>query len=431
MSEVTGYVLRMSPGRLSVLDNNQSLSATFAEPVTDFEHGRNVPLICFVTDSYSMTKYIAFGRRGRIAGTDLRRLNLSGIIELSRPVALSSYARRIPKRNQVALLERLERGGLLTPLQFRELSDAIIATNDELGGLLRRYSSERRDRIEGLPSEVKEQLAFQKEAVGAALSLAGLDRAALHAWDPPSAGPALSFLQGLEQSRLREDTMILNDMYTMPGFDLVRRFVQGAAVFEGTGGVKLTVIVANRQPLEKLTGCDLVYFNETFRSFVMVQYKAMEKESDGQAIFRLPNAQLDEEIVRMENLLISLQPHAEPRDPRGYRLTWIPFFLKLCPRVVFQPDDVSLVPGMYIPLEKWKLLAVSKTLTGSRGGRGVTFDNVGRYLDNTGFIALVSDAWVGTTPTQSIALEEFVRETLTSGRAAVIAHRSTRDDTTP
>jgi len=37
------------------------------------------------------------------------------------------------------------------------------------------------------------------------------------------------------------------------------------------------VIMANRLPLEEQTGADLIYFNEAYSAFVLVQYKAMEK----------------------------------------------------------------------------------------------------------------------------------------------------------
>ena len=43
--------------------------------------------------------------------------------------------------------------------------------------------------------------------------------------------------------------------------------------------------MANRLPLEQQTGADLIYFHEKYRSFVMVQYKAMERES-GEEKFR-------------------------------------------------------------------------------------------------------------------------------------------------
>src|SRR5262249_5972514 len=233
---------------------------------------------------------------------------------------------------------------------------------------------------------------------------------------------------GLEQVRHREDTQIVNDLMILPGFDFVRSLVSGAVSFQDEEGVELTVLIANRLPLEKLTGADLIYYNETFEAFVMVQYKAMEREGD-EAIFRLPNKQLDEELSRMDEVIKSIESASRPQSPAGFRLAWNPFFLKLCPRVDFQPDTESLSHGMYIPLDKWKLLTASDDLKGRRGGRGATFANVRRHFDNTAFAMLVGKAWIGTTPTQSQSIAEAVRATVATGRAAVIAIRRGPDQT--
>ncbi|PJL79842.1 hypothetical protein B9Y88_03195 [Stenotrophomonas maltophilia] len=222
--------------------------------------------------------------------------------------------------------------------------------------------------------------------------------------------------------------MVINDLMKIPGFTLIRDQVSvtGAAVFESEAtSERLTVILANRLPLEEQTGTDLIYFNETYQSFVMVQYKAMERE-DGpngvpQAIFRLPNTQLAEEITRMDALLATIQACPANTSHDGYRLTESPFFLKLCSRLVFNPDDIGLVPGMYLPLDYWKLLVQSPGIPGPRGGLRVTFENAGRHFDNSSFTTIVSKAWVGTTPSQSDVLKEAIRQTLETGKAVAIA----------
>jgi hypothetical protein len=157
----------------------------------------------------------------------------------------------------------------------------------------------------------------------------------------------------------------------------------------------------------------------------MVQYKAMEREDrrDGpaQAVYRLPDAQLKEEIGRMDAVLSTLRAYAPNTDIGGFRLTENPFFLKLCSRLVFNPDDVGLVPGMYLPLDYWKLLANDPGIKGPKGGLRITYDNAKRYFDNTSFTTVVSKAWVGTTPSQSQVLQDVIRATLETGKAVAIA----------
>ena len=81
-------------------------------------------------------------------------------------------------------------------------------------------------------------------------------------------------------------------------------------------------------------------------------------------MFRLPNTQLADEITRMDTLLAELRACERDDSRDGYRLTDNPFFLKLCPRLIFNPDDVGLVPGMYLPLDYWKVLVKHPELRG-------------------------------------------------------------------
>jgi hypothetical protein len=298
--------------------------------------------------------------------------------------------------------------------------DAIRTLLPGSNSVLERFSATRRVLIADLTSRAREGLAYQKETVATALELAGLDRGELQLWQPRlENGQPTSFLAGLPQARLREDQMILNDLATFPGFDLVARMQHSSAVFSNDR-VTLTVVMANKLPLEQQLGADLIYCNETYGAFVIVQYKAMEQEAKG-VRFRLPNRQLDEELKRMEAVWTELQKCADDTGMNGFRLTPNPFFLKLCPRVVFDPDDASLIKGMYIPLAYWRRLEMDPKIRGRQNGHAVSFDNVGRYFDNTSFAHLVGGGWIGTTTNQTAILGAAIREIVESGRTVTIA----------
>jgi hypothetical protein len=98
-----------------------------------------------------------------------------------------------------------------------------------------------------------------------------------------------------------------------------------------------------------------------------------------------------------------------------------PFFLKICPRIVFNPDDKGLTHGMYIPLDYWQLIEVDDSMKGPKGGRQVTYGNITRYIDNTNFVNFVAKAWVGTTPSQSAVLADVIREIVATGKTVAIA----------
>lgn len=408
---------------MRLLEERMHLADDFAEPVPEFQHSRGAPLVCFVNDRRGVTHHVAHGYRGKLAGTDLRRLNLSALTPLETGVRLADIAESVAPRFRGRVVERVRNGGLLTPRQFQALVEAATHAGGRLAELLIRYSAERAQRIKALSSAAKRELGYQQQAVATALALTDIDRRTLQAWDPPASGPPRSFLEGLPQVRLREDLMVLNDFINIPGYEFLRNFVQGAAQFRNEEGTTLSVAIANRLRLEELTGADLIYCNERFKAFVMVQYKAMER-SGKDAVFRLPDSQLQIEISRMDNVIERLREVEEELDHSGFRLSSNPFFLKFCPRIVFNPDDVSLMPGMYISLDHWKLLASGDALTRQHGKKALTFKNVGRHLDNTAFMMLVSDGWIGTSPARSQLLEQAIRMTVESGRAAVIAVRT-------
>lgn len=424
MAKASGFVVFLSKNRMTIFLDCVAEDRAFAEPVTDFQHSRTAPLVCFVVNAGKLT-HIGLGRRGVRAGTGLSRLNIGQTEELSEPVSVRKLLNRLPKRNAAAVRKRFQLGGLLTDKGFRAVIESVRQLSTQASTLLERFSQVRTERIERLSAKARNNLAQQKEALLTALSIAELSRDPVQEWAPSDGTPA-SFLDGLPSVRLREDQMVVNDLQNLPGFDVIKTYTHDAAVFESDKtSERLTVILANRLPLEEQTGTDLIYFNETYQSFVMVQYKAMERTDRKSGIplylYRLPDAQLKEEIERMDALLGALNTYAPNTDIGGFRLTENPFFLKLCPRLIFNPDDVSLVPGMYLPLDYWKLLENDPGIKGPNGGLRITYDNAKRYFDNTSFTTVVSKAWIGTTPSQSQVLQDVIRAALETGKAVTIA----------
>lgn len=227
--------------------------------------------------------------------------------------------------------------------------------------------------------------------------------------------------------------MLLADFSTLPGFDAISEVTHyGSKVFQNPDNpsVRLTVIMANRLPPEQQTGADLTYFNEAYRSFVMVQYKAMEKGKDQPEFRWQAGDQFVQEIQRMDALIDELKKIQSGNDPDGYRFSDYPFFLKFCPRVLFNPDDRGLFKGIYLPLDLWKRAEVAGKLKGKKGGNLLTFENVGRRINNSEFVELVAGSWVGTSIEQSAILGPLIREVLASGKTVTFAvkHIATKPD---
>ena len=97
MGRAAGFIVRLSLDREEIFEESYE-EGIFAEPVSEFSHSRNIPLLCFILDSSDKITHIALGKRGRLAGTDLRRLNLEQIFKLKEDVPTSSIYERSPSK---------------------------------------------------------------------------------------------------------------------------------------------------------------------------------------------------------------------------------------------------------------------------------------------------------------------------------------------
>ena len=435
MVSATAYVLKVPEHRREILLSHRHgwfspKKTHVAEPVPVFDHSRKAPLIvlaCFEEDAIT---HIASGRKGASAGTDLVRLNMESIERLESPVEFGELLDRAPSRIRVHLRRALSGGGTLPPKTLGAVVDILLALLPGLTERLARFSEQRAESIRRLTDPERENLAIQKESLAVALKIAQLETDQLHAWSPVQARVNRSFLEGMPGAYIREDAAIISDFSTVPGFEAIQDLPFAAKVFESptNPSLRLTVIMANRLPLEQQTGADLIYYNEAYRSFVLVQYKSMQEGKNGAEFRWKPDDQLASEIRRMDTLLKELSRCAQDTAPDSFRLHRNPFFLKLCPRVVFNPDDKSLIKGMYLPLDFWKCLASDSITEGPRGGRLLTFENVGRKLNNSEFVAMVANAWIGTTAPQSALLAEVIRSIIETGKTVTLAVKA--DDRT-
>jgi hypothetical protein len=418
------YILHLKSNRKKEFERRWQ-DGYFAEPVPKVSNiGRQSGHIVFVCTEKNEISYVAKGQAITSAGSGLRRLSLHDIIPLTHSISLRDLAKKSPKQIQTRLKKRLNDGGLATQPQSQYLIDKLSGF-PELEDFLTPYSNKIKNVVAGYPESTREILAGQQEAVASALSLAGFSRDEIPSWRPPKKNEdRANFLSGMGGVRLHEDQMIINDLSTIPGFQETSELVPHATAaksFENEAGVRVDTILANKLPLEQVLGVDLIYYNEYYSSFIMVQYKVMEENSSGDDYYR-PDVQLKEEIKRMEIMLNLLTSSSSSENgPKAFRFDTNPFFLKLCPRMTFCPDVKRPIKGMYLPLGYWKLLEADSSVVGPRGGISVTFNNADRYFSNTIFAEILEKSWVGTSPSQSNQLQPIIRDILKSGRAVLLA----------
>ena len=424
MPDLPAYVLPLPVVRADELLHAHSTSpAPLRKSVRQFTPSRS-PFMVFASFQEKRITHIANGQRGQSAETSRVQLKMRQLERLTQPIPFSEALDAVPPRVRHRLDGYLKNGGLLPTktrksfVDFMARVDAKVA--DRLEALSRLH-----DVLPDLSPTAKENLAFEKDAVGVLLKLADIDREVLLNWREPTSerGAQHYYLQGL-QGYVDEHTIIASDARTLPGFDTIRRSARyhGALTFQGHGASRpITIINAHPGRLEELTGTDLIYWNHTYHSFVMVQYKAMRYEG-GRWIFRWREGDgLVEQIKRMEALRSKIHPLRESEEhPGGYRFSSNPFFMKFCKRVAFDPATPKLFRGMYIPLDLWHRLHRSGRLRGKQGGNLVTYDNVGRWLTNTKFVDMLTDSWVGTSPIQTAAIDRLISSAFAFRRAVVL-----------
>lgn len=223
-------------------------------------------------------------------------------------------------------------------------------------------------------------------------------------------------LEALEAEHyLMEDQVLAHDARQMPGWELVNSSMTGFATFTN-GNTELQVFTANRTPVEKAVGVDLIYINQRLNNAVMIQYKMLEEEKDKDKrhwIYR-PDKQFDKEMERMKKF--------ELTQPRGldYRLSYNPFFLKFVRRVA---NDMSNA-GVTLTIEHFVLLCADERSLGKKGGRRIDFELLcGRYLRKDQLVGLVESGYVGTAANDTERVKALIELSLSaSRRSSVVAY---------
>lgn len=263
------------------------------------------------------------------------------------------------------------------------------------------------------PEDRAPVVAYEREAVGFALSAAGLDRGeVLKTWNGDAEAP---FLTSLAAFRSLEAAIIAHDARVFGGWTEIAHGLIGATRFEQRER-KLTVLNVNASKIERTLGCDLIYYTHRYDAYVLVQYKRLRQ--GGKDWEYRPDKQLAKELERMRSITDAATPSQEPREHRfGNDFC----FLKLCRPEVEDPFSREMAEGMYLPLGLWDKLEASGQLCGPKGGTVLNYENVDRYLTNTHIIGLVERSWVGSCGATSKQIGEVIKRALAAGNSLILA----------
>jgi len=162
----------------------------------------------------------------------------------------------------------------------------------------------------------------------------------------------------------------------------------------------------------------------------MIQYKRLiQADEEGKLCYRPTDKSYKEEIERMKDFEKLFSRDKSISDLSAYRLHQDPFYFKLCPAGIFDPTSIDMIHGMYIPLDYWQVLLNSPSILGKRGGKILTFDNVERYINNTFFINLVYEGWIGSKAIRTDVLSDIIQTSLEKNKAVILAALSIVEQT--
>jgi len=358
---------------------------------------------------------VALLTRGRVAATERVQLHVRALRTCG-PVQVERLLRALDASVRKAARAVLGSTGALEPkvaaavrAAARPVDASLAQAWDEIEELARRSL----DRIWAVEADREPIVAYQREATGIALALAGLRRERhLVDWNGSAAE---AFLLGFDAVRVDENALIAADSRHFGDW---QRDEDRAVAFRFVeGGRAVTVINAHTKSIETTLGCDLIYYTHEYDSYVLVQYKRMRQGRNRWEFRPSADKHFEDELKRLR----AVRSIASSAQPEAWRLGRTCCFVKLCEPVIREPLVGQLARGMYLPLEYIDCVRAARSAVGPRGGEVFAEDTVGRWLSNTGFVHLVQRAWVGTDGVTSKRIAEVVRAALDADRAVVMA----------
>lgn len=319
-------------------------------------------------------KWVGQARGGHRITTFDRVVTIDQIQEIDE-VPSSELAAVLPTRHRALLARR----GILPPAGGRAVLDALMELRPSTAEVIQRLHQPNDLRLpRGRRGDI---LGQERDGLGLLLDIADVGRNVLRAWTPPPVG--VPFLSGMPTTPALEDHLIGHDIDRFSDWLSVSTDNVAWRTYQHRGR-RMFVMNANRTPVERTLGVDVVYWNEQDKAFVLVQYKKMTRVAKGtsragahqhQDIFR-PDRNLAAELKRMTAIDTLCEQQAG-----AFRLLHTPCWLKLCRFDAQIRDPAALTKGMYLARSHFEEL-LNKS-AGPRGGKQLTYDNVPRHTSPT------------------------------------------------
>jgi hypothetical protein len=362
------------------------------------------------------------GKTGHKSATSGRTFRIEDLRAIDPPVPVDQILEVLEIDRRVELQAAYSaRGGFLSRPTTLAVIDAVRRLRPDSAAVLGWLSAiGAADRfIEG-PAGTR--WALDRDKVGIAKRLGGFSPS--QSWQRP-AGDDDPYTAGLFEMRGNptEVSIMEHDSRIIPGFHEALGSAAGRAdvhVFFSDRPDRfgrhrvMQVLNVNATGDETWSGGDLIYYHVSTGSCLVVQYKVLTESKrlgrEGEHV--LVDQPMREQIAKLHNLSSA---SLAPGHPHEWRLGPDCGFLKLAAfDGRMDPDDSGMVRGMYLPASYAQLML-------DTGHKTLGYDTAGRYFDNTRFIDLVKEGWLGTSGVTINELKEYCKYVLANGGSLLAA----------
>lgn len=445
MSQDSGFIVNFDEIRRSDLLSERMGDPTysFSDALSVYDWELNEISIALLSFSSGTIDSISLAKKGRRVVTSKYRVEFSSITSLNE-LKIGDIEKHLGSSiSRYFIRSSQGTGGRIPKETWKAVVSAIKIERPNVSSELDRLISLTKYAGVRLSGDGTDLLIQEREALGISLDIfsggANLRSQVLSQWAPTDENVSNlnvdektatlqsvdrglpSFLRGLPEKFRQEESAIQHDLMNWGGGTAIH--LEGISSFE-QGSRQLSIIYANRNTLEKTLGVDLIYFNDAYNQFVLVQYKLMKEES-GIATYR-PDKQFNEELQRMDQFYNRYQPDEQPENDAEFRTNPDGFFFKLVPNNGLIAASGELSKGMYLTRQYVHFLLGPSGPVGPRGGSLINFENAGRYMSNSEFISNVRLGRLGSFGTVSKSIAEVIRTYYETGRAVMIAKESER-----
>jgi hypothetical protein len=432
-----GFILTFEPGRCERIDTalryyRHEATETFSASDWKFLP-RELVLVSLGLDASSDPDELAINgaalmERTKVGGaTGKLKMRLHSPVMFEQPIELAELPKYLWDDELFSTSLDLRR---IPPSTWRDLLDHIRAVRPGDAQAMRRLELQRSEDRRVFPSSARaERLMEQRDAIGVAIDIAGLDRPnLLKTWNPHKVAEADSALDPLDTEPLQEQDAIRQDQVVFG--NLLTRGMRHAR-FSNDYGREVRIHVYDRKPLESVLGIDLLIYLALYKSYILIQYKMMDKSSNVEGKWYYPVDSHLLEQLRAMNRAAGLM-HGGDTDPTSmidWRLADEVFFWRFCEATRQSDSEGSLVHGITLSrphLNSFLTLPEAKELGGSSPRIG--YGNCRRYLSTSQFIELAQAGWIGGGARAYRFIEALLEKNQTAGRQTLLAFISQAEE---